>query len=99
MPLYRRLPKRGFKIKKSEKVAILNLYKLQDLMSKKKIQLNDKINLENLKKSKLVSSKYDKLKILGFGDIKNKIEIESNYISKPAKEKIEKVGGSVKLIN
>ena len=99
MPLYRRLPKRGFKIKKSEKVAILNLYKLQDLMSKKKIQLNDKIILENLKKSKLVSSKYDKLKILGFGDIKNKIEIESNYISKPAKEKIEKVGGSVKLIN
>jgi len=99
MPLYRRLPKRGFKSKKSENVAILNLYKLQDLMSKKKIQLNNKINLENLKKSKLVSSKYNKLKILGFGDIKNKIEIESNYISKPAKEKIEKVGGSVKLIN
>ena len=98
MPLYRRLPKRGFKSIKGKSLAIINLSKLQEIISKKKISLNTKINLSNLQKSKLINSKYRKLKLLGSGDIKEKFDVEVNYISKSAKEKIEKSGGKVNLI-
>ena len=101
MPLYRRLPKRGFKsfnnqVKKS--VAIINLFKIQEILEKKKILPNSKLNLSTLQKSQLVNKKYSKLKLLGTGDIKEKFDIEANFISKSAKEKIEKLGGKVTLI-
>ena len=98
MPLYRRLPKRGFKRIKDRSIAMINLSKLQEIISKKKILLNTKINLSNLQKSKLINNKYRKLKLLGSGDIKEKFDVEVNYISKSAKEKIEKSGGKVNLI-
>ena len=98
MPLYRRLPKRGFKSIKVKDTAMINLSKLQEIINKKKISPNTKINLSNLKKSKLINNKYRKLKLLGSGDIKEKFDIEVNYISKSAKEKIEKSGGKVNLI-
>ena len=99
MPLYRRLPKRGFKsMKKSKDIAKINLSKIQEMISKKKILPNIKINLPNLQKSKLISNKYRKLKLLGSGDIKEKYNIEVNFISKSAREKIEKFGGKVILI-
>ena len=99
MPLYRRLPKRGFKsMKKSKDIAKINLSKIQEIINKKKILPNIKINLPNLKKSKLISNKYRKLKLLGSGDIKEKYNIEVNFISKSAREKIEKFGGKVILI-
>ncbi len=99
MPLYRRLPKRGFNsIKKKEKVAKINLSKIQETINNKKILPNIKINLENLKKSNLINNKYKKLKLLGSGDIKDKFDFEVNFISKSAKEKIEKSGGKVILI-
>ena len=99
MPLYRRLPKRGFKsMKKSKDIAKINLSKIQEIISKKKILPNIKINLPNLQKSKLISNKYRKLKLLGSGDVKEKYDIEVNFISKSAKEKIEKFGGKVILI-
>jgi len=99
MPLYRRLPKRGFKsMKKSKDIAKINLSKIQEIISKKKILPNIKINLPNLQKSKLISNKYRKLKLLGSGDVKEKYNIEVNFISKSAKEKIEKFGGKVILI-
>ena len=101
MPLYRRLPKRGFKsfnnqVKKS--VAIINLSKIQEILEKKKILPNSKLNLSTLQKSQLVNKKYSKLKLLGSGDIKEKFDIETNFISDSAKEKIEKLGGKVTLI-
>ena len=101
MPLYRRLPKRGFKsfnnqVKKS--VAIINLSKIQEILEKKKILPNSKLNLSTLQKSKVVNKKYSKLKLLGSGDIKEKFDIETNFISNSAKEKIEKLGGKVTLI-
>ena len=100
MPLYRRLPKRGFKrLNKKKELAIINLYKIQQIISKNSTVLNDKINLVNLQKSKLINKKYKKLKILSVGDIKNKLDIQVNFISKSAKEKIEKLGGKVTLIN
>ena len=98
MPLYRRLPKRGFNSIHSKKnIAVVNLSKIQDVLIKK-IGSGSKINISVLKKSKLISKKYTKLKLLGSGDLKNKLEIEVNSISKSAKEKIEKLGGKVTLI-
>ena len=101
MPLYRRLPKRGFKsfnnqVKKS--VAIINLYKIQEILKKNKISPNSKLNLSTLQKYQLVNKKYSKLKLLGSGDIKEKFDIEINFISKSAKKKIEKSGGKITLI-
>ena len=60
--------------------------------------INDKINLINLKKLKLINKKYNKLKLLGPGDLKHKLTFEVNSVSKSAKEKIEKSGGKVTLI-
>ncbi len=98
MPLYRRLPKRGFKSIKSKDIALINLSKIQDTINKKKILLNTIINLQYLQKLNLINKKYRKLKLLGSGDIKNKFDVEVNFISKSAKEKIEKSGGKVTLI-
>ena len=99
MPLYRRLPKRGFKsIVNKKNIAIINLSRIQEIIIKQKAILNNKINLTNLQKSKLINKKYRKLKLLGAGDLKQKFDIEVNSISKSAKEKIEKLGGKVTLI-
>jgi len=98
MPLYRRLPKRGFRSRKRKDIALINLSKIQDIINNKKILPSTKINLQNLKKSNLINNKYRRLKLLGSGDIKNKFDFEVNFISKSAKEKIEKSGGKVTLI-
>ena len=98
MPLYRRLPKRGFKRIKNKRIALMNLSRIQEIINKKKISLNTKINLQNLQKSNLINNKYKKLKLLGSGDIKGKFDFEVDFISKSAKEKIEKSGGKVTLI-
>ena len=99
MPLYRRLPKRGFNSFKNTEIAELNISKIQYFFEKKKLTPGNKLNLDLLKKSNLVSKKYKKIKILGTGDVKSKFDVEVNYISKSAKEKIEKMGGKVLLIN
>ena len=98
MPLYRRLPKRGFNPIKKNDVARLNIGKIQLLIDKKKIKVNEKINLGLLKKLKLVSGKFNKIKILGSGDLKDKIDIEANYVSKSLKEKLDKTGSAVKIL-
>ena len=99
MPLYRRLPKRGFKsIANKKNIAVINLSRIQEIITKQKDILNNKINLANLQKSKLLNKKHRKLKLLGTGDLKQKFDIEVNSISKSAKEKIEKLGGKVTLI-
>ena len=99
MPLYRRLPKRGFNPIKKNIIAILNLQQLQEYISKNKLNNKNLINLIELKKSGILKNKVKTIKLLGLGDIKDKINIEVNFISKSAKEKIEKKGGSIKLIN
>jgi len=99
MPLYRRLPKRGFKSIHSKKhIAIISLSRIEEIFSKKTIVGDTKINLANLQKLKIINKKYKKLKLLGPGDIKTKLSVEVNSISKSAKEKIEKIGGKVTLI-
>ena len=97
MPLYRRLPKRGFNSIKKNNIAILNLQQLQKYISKGKLNSNSLINLNELKKNKILKNKINKIKLLGNGDIKDKINLEVDFISKSAKEKIEKNGSSIKL--
>ena len=100
MPLYRRLPKRGFKNFNSDKstIAIINISDIKNFLDIKKISPTEKINLKTLQNLKLVNKKYKKLKVLGSGDIKNKISLEVNNISKPAKLKIESAGGVINII-
>ncbi len=98
MPLFRRLPKRGFKSFKNSNVAILNLSKIQSIFDQKKILLENNIDLEILQNKKIISKKYNKLKVLGKGDIKNKINLSVNFVSKQAKEKIEKIGGKLIML-
>ena len=97
MPLYRRLPKRGFNPIKKNKIAILNLDKIQKLVVNKKLDVNSQINIETLKKAKVINSTSNKIKILGSGDINVKINLNIDFISKSAKEKLEKAGGVVTL--
>ena len=95
MPLYRRLPKRGFNPLGKKKIAKINLEKIQSFIDKKKINSNEMINVKLLKKLKIVNKNSQQLKILGNGDIKTKISIEADLISKSAKNKLEKIGGSI----
>jgi large subunit ribosomal protein L15 len=98
MPLYRRLPKRGFKSLFNDNIAIINLSKLQKFHDEKRISLDSEINLKILKEKKIIKKKYIKLKILGSGEIKNKINISANFFSKEAKNKIEKIGGKLSIL-
>ena len=97
MPLYRRLPKRGFNSIGKKNIAILNLDKIQSYIDKKNIKISDTINTDLLKKLKLINKNSIKLKILGSGEIKDKINVEADLASKSAIEKLEKIGGSLQL--
>ena len=97
MPLYRRLPKRGFNSISKDQIAILNLEKIQTFINKKTIDTKDVLNSDLLKKLKIINKNSSKLKILGTGEIKDKINIEANLASKSAVEKLEKIGGSIQL--
>tara|TARA_B100000900_G_C20100857_1_gene521896 strand:+ start:28 stop:480 length:453 start_codon:yes stop_codon:yes gene_type:complete len=97
MPLYRRLPKRGFNSISKSNIAILNLDKIQSFINKKSIKINEILNSDLLKKLKLINKNSNKLKILGSGAIKDKINIEADLASKSAIEKLEKIGGSIQL--
>ena len=97
MPLFRRLPKRGFNPIKKEKIAKLNLNKIQSMIDKKIISQTNTLNLENLKKAKIISNTFNKIKILGSGEIKDKVDLSIDYISKSAKEKLEKNGSKINL--
>ena len=99
MPLYRRLPKRGFKsLNKKNDIAILNLSKIQSMLNKSKNDLKSILDLKILKDKNLINKKYLKLKILGSGEIKNNVEISAHYASKQALIKIEKAGGKINIV-
>ena len=98
MPLYRRLPKRGFKTQSKKNIAILNLSKIQSIYEKNKDKLNTSLDLKFLKDKKFINKKYLQLKILGTGELKIKVDITAHYASKQAKEKIEKAGGKLNIL-
>ena len=98
MPLYRRLPKRGFKSLKKKETAILNLSKIQNIIDKKNNKIDKDLSLKLLIEKNLINKKFKKLKILGTGEIKKNIEISANFASKEALKKIEKAGGKISII-
>tara|TARA_Y100000816_G_scaffold242944_1_gene190237 strand:- start:1336 stop:1785 length:450 start_codon:yes stop_codon:yes gene_type:complete len=99
MPLYRRLPKRGFNTIRVKDIGALNLAKIQYFIEQKKIKTSDRIDLALLKKLNIIKKKYKKLKVLGKGEIKEKLNIEVNFLSDSAKTKLEESGSSIKIIN
>ena len=99
MPLYRRLPKRGFNSFKNNSIAIINIDNIQKFIDTKKIKISDKIDITLLKKLKLVNSKIKKIKILGNGNLKDKINLEVDFISKSVKDKLSKNGSTIKIKN
>ena len=95
MPLYRRLPKRGFKsIKKNKKHTIINLSKIQNLIDKKIISPREKVDLKILISNKIIKKNVRKFKILGIGNLSTKVDLSTDLLSKSAKEKLNKTGSS-----
>ena len=99
MPLYRRLPKRGFNSISKKETGALNLSEIQSFINSKRIKTTDKIDLAFLKKLNIVKKKFKKLKVLGKGEIKEKLNLEVDYLSNSAKAKLEKSGSNIKIIN
>tara|TARA_B100002019_G_C21147216_1_gene536294 strand:+ start:304 stop:759 length:456 start_codon:yes stop_codon:yes gene_type:complete len=99
MPLYRRLPKRGFKSLSKQEVAILNLSSIEELINKKEKSLKSPLDLKQLQDKNIISKKFKKLKILGSGEIKSKIEINADFSSKQANDKIQKIGGKINIVS
>ena len=98
MPLYRRLPKRGFKPIRRKNLAIINISDIDNFIKNKKIKSQEEININNLIEKKLINKKFNQIKILGNGEIKEKIKLKVDFISKSAKSKIEKAGGVINLL-
>ena len=93
MPLYRRLPKRGFNNKRFKKIyAVVNVGLLEDSFDEGAI-----INDQSLREQGIVKGKYDGIKILGAGEVSKKFKLSVNKVSDSAKEKIENAGGSIEL--
>ena len=98
MPLYRRLPKRGFKRFNKRSIAVINLSDIQNFIQTKRINVKEELNIKNLKEKKIIRKNLNILKILGNGEVKEKITISTDYASKSAKSKIEKAGGSINIL-
>ncbi len=96
MPLYRRLPKRGFKNIFQKKIQNINFNTISNLLKNKKIEPSA-IKEEDLFKKKIFSKNKGNLKLLNVGEINNKINIEISYASKTAIQKIETAGGTITL--
>ena len=92
MPLYRRLPKRGFKCINSKDIVVINLRQLQIFED------DSVIDFTALKSKGLVSKLRDGIKILDSGDVNKKFTVRANYFSKSAKEKIEAAGGKIEVV-
>ncbi len=99
MPLYRRLPKRGFNPIKSVHIAKINIGKIQTLIDQKKIKSTNIINIDFLKKNKIINKNSQRVKILGNGELKDKISLEVDSISKSVKIQLEKTGSTLKIKN
>ena len=98
MPLYRRLPKRGFNSLDKSKIGKLNLGDLQLFIESKRIKSSEKIDIKYLHNAKILKKKYEKIKVLGQGEIKDKLNLEVHFLSNSAKEKLSKNGSTIKIL-
>ena len=94
MPLYRRLPKRGFKNRFKKKIQTINFATLDALIKKYGLDITN-IRESELFDKKILSKSKGSLKLLNFGELKDKMNIEVSYASKNAIEKIQKFGGKI----
>jgi large subunit ribosomal protein L15 len=99
MPIHRRLPKRGFNNINKVSFVEINVNRLDKLIDEKIIDPNKTINNKVLMNIGLINSEKSRVKLLANGELKNKINIEISAISSSAKDKVEKVGGSVLIKN
>ena len=97
MPLYRRLPKRGFKNRSKQKIQQINFNIINNIINKYNID-SDNISEKIIFEKKILNKSKGKLKLLNVGKIEKPINIEVSYASKSAIEKLEKIGGKVNLI-
>ena len=97
MPLYRRLPKRGFNSLKKNVTAIINISSIESLIKSKKLTKSP-IDLKQLQEKRIINKRFKKLKVLGGGELKTKFDISTNFLSKQAKLKIEKIGGKINIL-
>lgn len=95
MPLYRRLPKRGFSKPNRKEFAVINLGNLQKFIDAGKIDAGSEVTEELLVSSGLVRRRLDGVRLLGKGEIKTAVRIAVTGASKSAVEAVEKAGGSV----
>ena len=98
MPLYRRMPKRGFKNPFSKKIQQINFTIINNII-KKNIITGDLIKEDDLFEKKLLKQSKGKLKLLNIGKLEKPINIEISFASKKAVEEIEKIGGKIKLLS
>lgn len=97
MPLYRRLPKRGFKNYTRQEYEVINLTDLSDLIANKKISSSE-ITISSLQEAGLLKGKKSRVKLLGTGELKARVKVEVHAVSHSAKEKLEKAGSSVSIV-
>ena len=93
-PIQRRLPKRGFKNNNRVEFKVINLDRLQVIIDKYKLK---KIDVQSLKESGILKGD-TKIKILGKGELKTKVDFEVNAMSATARKAIEDIGGTIKLL-
>jgi large subunit ribosomal protein L15 len=94
MPIYMRLPKRGFNVPNAKKYSVLNIGQLQDFIDRKKIDPKNEINEDLLSSSGIISRKFDGVRLLGKGELKTKVIVKLTGASKNAISAIEKHGGT-----
>ena len=99
MPLYQRLPKRGFSSRVSNNYAELTLAKLQQFIDNKKLDIKDTIDEATLVKSGVVRRQLDGIRLLGNGELKSKVTLNITGATKSAAEAVEKAGGKVEIID
>ena len=92
MPLYRRLPKRGFTCINSKKIIGINVSELE------RFEADSVVTIDTLKEAGLVKNAFDGVKILGNGDLSKKLTVQVNAFSKGAVAKIEAAGGKAEVI-
>ncbi len=92
MPLYRRIPKRGFKCRNTKEIVGINLSALE------KFEDGSVVSIETLLESGIVKNTRDGVKILGNGELTKKLTVQANAFSASAKEKIESLGGKAEVI-
>jgi len=98
MPIYRRLPKRGFNNIFRADYVVVSVGRIQAAIDAKKLDGKKTVDAAALKAAGVIRREKDGIRIMSDGDLKAKIAIEAMGASKAAVEKIEKAGGSVKLL-